>query len=333
MPNERTVLNNMILCSFTKTMKIFFFILFFAFPLVTWRFASAAQITLAWDPNLESDLSGYRIYFGTSPRTGGDPNVCGLCGYSTMVDVRNVTVFSLADLNPGQTYYISATAYDTSNNESVFSGQVSGIAREKARCDFNNDQQMDILWRHQSTGQNAVWMMNGTTWTRTVSIPGVGDTNWEIVGVRDFNGDGWNDILWRHMTSGQNTVWLMNGTTWRSSVSLPALSDTNWQIVGVGDFNGDGKPDILWRHMTGGQNKVWLMNGTTWGSTVSLPGVADTNWEIGGAGDFNNDGRVDILWRHKTDGRNSLWLMSGTTWSSTVSLPGVADTNWEIIGP
>jgi hypothetical protein len=200
-------------------------------------------------------------------------------------------------------------------------------------CDFDGDGKTDILWRHKTTGDNAVWLMNGTTWSNTVRLPAVTDTNWEIAGTGDFNNDGKTDILWRHKTDGRNSVWLMNGVNWSSTVSLPGVADTNWGIAGAGDFNNDGQVDILWRHKTDGRNSVWLMNGTTWSSTVSLPGVADTNWVIGGAGDFNNDGQVDILWRHKTDGRNAVWLMNGTTWSSTVSLPGVADTNWVIVGP
>jgi predicted outer membrane repeat protein len=203
----------------------------------------------------------------------------------------------------------------------------------KIIVDFDGDGNTDIPWRHKTSGQNAVWLMNGTTWSSTVSLPAVADTNWKIVGDGDFNNDGKTDILWRHKTDGRNAVWLMNGTTWSSTVSLPTVADTNWEMVGAGDFNKDDKVDILWRYKTDGRNAVWLMNETTWSSTVSLPAVADTNWEMVGAGDFNKDDKVDILWRHKTTGKNAIWLMNGTTWNSTVSLPAVADNNWEIVGP
>ena len=90
--------------------------------------ASAGQITLAWDPNIEADLGGYKIYYGTSPRTGADPKSCGLCGYASVVPVGNVTTYTLNNLVSGQTYYFSVTASDTSQNESGFSNQVSGAA-------------------------------------------------------------------------------------------------------------------------------------------------------------------------------------------------------------
>ena len=79
--------------------------------------ALAAQITLSWDPNSESDLGGYKVYYGTASRT-----------YGTPIDVGNVTTYPLAGLTQGQTYFITVTAYDQSKNESSYSNEVSGVA-------------------------------------------------------------------------------------------------------------------------------------------------------------------------------------------------------------
>ena len=75
-------------------------------------------ISLAWDANTESDLAGYKIYYGTSARS-----------YQTSVNVGNVTSYQLTGLTPGQVYFIAVTAYDTSNYESAFSNEVSGTAK------------------------------------------------------------------------------------------------------------------------------------------------------------------------------------------------------------
>ena len=75
--------------------------------------AFAGEITLAWDANTEPDLSGYRIYYGTSSHDYGDP-----------VDVGDVTEVTLIGFDDGATYYFAATAYDEDDNESVYSDEL-----------------------------------------------------------------------------------------------------------------------------------------------------------------------------------------------------------------
>ena len=76
--------------------------------------AFSAQVSLAWDPNTESDLAGYKIHYGTTSNS-----------YSVHIDVHNVTTNTVTGLTDGQTYYFAATSYDTSGNESGYSNSVS----------------------------------------------------------------------------------------------------------------------------------------------------------------------------------------------------------------
>jgi hypothetical protein len=78
--------------------------------------ALAAVITLEWDPNVEEDLAGYRVYYGKASGS-----------YRWAADVGNVTTRDLTGLTPGVTYFITLTAYDTSENENDFSNEVSGM--------------------------------------------------------------------------------------------------------------------------------------------------------------------------------------------------------------
>ena len=71
------------------------------------------QANLAWDANTETDLAGYKIYYGTASGQ-----------YASVVDVGNQTTYTLAGLQVGRTYYISATAYNTSGLESSHSNEV-----------------------------------------------------------------------------------------------------------------------------------------------------------------------------------------------------------------
>lgn len=90
-----------------------------------WSFNSALAGTanLSWNANTESDLAGYKVYYGASPRTGS----CPPGGYSSNLNVGNVTSTVINNLTDGLTYYFSITAYDTSNNESCFSNEGSKL--------------------------------------------------------------------------------------------------------------------------------------------------------------------------------------------------------------
>ncbi len=198
--------------------------------------------------------------------------------------------------------------------------------------DFNSDGHPDILWRNYSTGENKLWLMNGTVLSNSVSLRSVPDPNWKIVATGDFNGDGKVDLLWRNAATGQNAVWFLNGTTLTGNGYLNSVPDLNWKIVGTGDFNGDGNVDLLWRNIATGQNAVWFMNGIAFANYAYLTGVPDPNWRIVGTGDFNSDGKVDILWRNVVTGQNAVWFMNGTTLTGNAYLTSVPDLNWKIVG-
>lgn len=98
-------------------------LVFFFTPHSAW----AGSATVTWNANTEPDIAGYKIYYGTSPRTGTDPKVCTLCGYTANVNAGNVLTRTFNSLTDGQTHYFSVSAYDTSGNESVFSAEVSKV--------------------------------------------------------------------------------------------------------------------------------------------------------------------------------------------------------------
>ncbi len=76
----------------------------------------SAQVTLAWNPNSESDLAGYKVHYGNSSGN-----------YSSNVDVGNQTGYTISNLVVNDTYFIATTAYDINGNESSYSNEVSYI--------------------------------------------------------------------------------------------------------------------------------------------------------------------------------------------------------------
>ena len=102
-----------------NTFKFLIFNLFLLITLLSYvQISHGASLSLSWDANSEEDLAGYKVYYGNSSGNYEEP-----------IDVGNVTEYELSGLTEGETYYIAITAYDTSDNESVKSIEVSGVAQ------------------------------------------------------------------------------------------------------------------------------------------------------------------------------------------------------------
>ncbi|MGI0486044.1 DUF4347 domain-containing protein [Pantanalinema rosaneae CENA516] len=212
--------------------------------------------------------------------------------------------------------------------------------------DFNADGKVDLLWRHQRSGVNGIWLMDGTNFLTAQGILSVADLSWKIGGVGDVNGDGRPDIVWRNDRTGTVGLWHMNGNTLLGTAALPPtvsaahqVTNTNWTIAGRADFNHDGQMDLLWRNSVTGQIAFWLMSGTTLKQEVSLlnqlglPLSLGGVWDLVGTGDFNGDGEADLVWRNSQSGENAIWFMNGTTHlSATLLTLAQADPGWKIVG-
>jgi len=72
---------------------------------------------LAWDTVTATNLSGYRVYYGTAPGAYIQASGQGIA-------VGNVTTYTATGLSRGTRYYFAVTAFDTSNNESTYSNEV-----------------------------------------------------------------------------------------------------------------------------------------------------------------------------------------------------------------
>jgi uncharacterized protein (DUF1800 family) len=179
--------------------------------------------------------------------------------------------------------------------------------------DFDGDGKADLVWHNGSTGESAVWFMNGAALLGGAGLQPGGD--WHETQLADFNGDGKTDILWRNAISGETAMWLMNGGAIVSGAGLQ--TDPNWEVIAAGDLNGDGKADLIWRH-TNGATAVWLMNGTQVIDSGSLQ--QDPNWIVTHVADMNGDGKADIIWRNQSTGESLIWFMNGKIFTGSTSL-------------
>ena len=144
-------------------------------------------------------------------------------------------------------------------------------------ADFDGDGYTDIVWRNNTTGAVAIWLMNGTNYVSTVNLPSVGIAQWTIAGTGDFNDDGRADILWHNTSTAANAIWFLDGTTYVSTQNIQSIPNTAYVPVAIADYNGDHHSDIVWHNTTTGANAIWLMNGTTLSTIANLPTVPNTS--------------------------------------------------------
>jgi hypothetical protein len=104
--------------------------------------AHAIDIHLRWNPNIEPDLSGYKIYYkkaspgppynGSAALEGDSPIIV----HAHQVLVGNICEFTLSDLDGTQVYYFAVTAYDREGNESDYSNEVCLNCKSEYECNL-----------------------------------------------------------------------------------------------------------------------------------------------------------------------------------------------------
>jgi len=76
--------------------------------------SSSYTVNLGWNASSSTDVTGYRIHFGTVSGT-----------YTASIMVENVTTGTVSGLAEGVTYYFAVSALNASGLESAFSNEVS----------------------------------------------------------------------------------------------------------------------------------------------------------------------------------------------------------------
>lgn len=89
------------------------------------------SITLLWAVIDIGDIAGYKIYFDAE-QTNWE--------FSNSIDVGLDTIYTLANLDIGKTYYLSVTCYDNDGNESWFSETISAKTKPAPIIELNYSQ-------------------------------------------------------------------------------------------------------------------------------------------------------------------------------------------------
>lgn len=144
-----------------KLMHLLIFIFLCVISIVLTSEGNCAQVTFSWDKNAESNVAGYKIYYGSSSRS-----------YNWFIDVGNVTSYTITGLSDGSTYYFAATAYDKSKKESKYSSEISFNS-----CNFTISPATVKFDQRGGTGAIQVSTQTNCSWTANSSASWVAITS------------------------------------------------------------------------------------------------------------------------------------------------------------
>jgi hypothetical protein len=217
---------------------------------------------------------------------------------------------------------------DTSRtiNWSINDGSLTASATSSLAVGRSSTVGSSLLWQH-SSGQMAVWQMNGPTIAGGGLIGPSPGTFWTAMGTGSFFTGDTSDIAFQGQ-DGSVALWEVQGTTLAGGGLVAANPGTSWHIKGTGDFYGDGHSGLLWQNDSG-DVAVWEMTGTT----ISQSGVIGTpgaSWHVEGTGNFYGDGNTDVLFQNDS-GEVAIWDVKGTSIvnGNTVANPS---PSWRIEG-
>lgn len=89
--------------------------------------ADSGQIILQWDPSLNPDITGYKVYWGFMSRS-----------YYGSLYAGSSTAVKISGLQPGKMYYFSVTGYGKGGLESPYSNEVRYIYGLQTGLDESN---------------------------------------------------------------------------------------------------------------------------------------------------------------------------------------------------
>ena len=169
-----------------STWKVIIF-LFFIF-LYFQTFCFAADITLRWDENTETDLAGYKLYYKTD--TPGSPyDGTGADQGPSPVDIPigslsdpNNPEFTITGLDAGHIYFLVLTAYDTEENESGYSNEVSTFYISSPQNGFcvNYAGHTSFNVSGRGAGGANIEIYSGSTLVGTTTANADGSWSWDV---------------------------------------------------------------------------------------------------------------------------------------------------------
>lgn len=181
-------------------------------------FATSAktEVTFAWDENTSSDIAGYRIYYSTN----------NLMTDAIMIDVGNVTQYTVTGLQTDVYYYFAATAYTIQGIESDYSNRCPLLLKSDENYSRNYLSAPAFISGEPYFQSYRAMYVSKTTPTKSL--------------FGDVDGDGVDDLV-----EYENGNWhVLSSCTGEYSLWASYLG-INSQTQLLADVDGDGRADAV----------------------------------------------------------------------------------------
>lgn len=132
-------------------------------------------------------------------------------------------------------------------------GEVANGWSLMATGDFNGDGRDELLWRMPTTGEVALWDLQGTQPANVRPIAGAG-AEWRVLGAFDLDDRAGRDLLWQG-ADGVLIGW--SGADAASAIAIERPATAGWTLFASTDVDGDGRGETIWREDAGLQLGAW----------------------------------------------------------------------------
>lgn len=230
-------------------------------------------VLLTWDANSETDLSGYRVYYGTSTRNYGLPIPAADDQYP------------ISDLMKDVTYYFAVTAVDTSGNE-------SGYSLESINIIGGSISGSTLKWDTASGDVLGYRIYYGTVEEKYTEIVDVGNlTQYSLDNIPLTEGIIYYFVVRAYNAYGESAD--SNITTYmieKKDTTAPTVNITN----PVSESNYEVETSSL--NLSGISSDDSGVSNVTWSNSTGDTGIAvgTTSWSVSGIGLIEGDNLITI---------------------------------------
>jgi hypothetical protein len=188
--------------------------------------------------------------------------------------------------------------------------------------DFDGDGATDLLFRNESSGELAIWYVEGATPVLApVDIAPL--TNSElVVGNSDYDGNGSADIAVRDTSTGELRVHFLETG---SQVGMLAFAGVSGNVAGSGDFDADGAADLVLHDPATGIVEAWPNLYTEGSEAVQYLTTLNASETIVAIGDLSANGVPELAVAEPD--KIMAFAKNGETFESTSRLTRTSQPN------